>query len=207
MRLFYSPASPYARKVLVLAHEAGIASQLELERPGSGATSPVAPDSEVALRNPLGKIPCLVTDEGEALYDSRVICEYLDSRHGGHKLFPHDGPTRWLALRRQSLGDGICDASLLARYEMVLRPKDCLWQDWLDGQTAKVHRALDRLEAEASGFATLPDIGLIATAVALAYRDFRFADDAWRTSRPRLAAWYETFQERPSMQATVPPEG
>lgn len=207
MRLFYSPASPYARKVLVLAHEAGLIGSLELVRPGSGATSPVAPDGEVVEQNPLGKIPCLVTDEGEPLFDSRVIAEYLDSRHEGHKLFPHEGPTRWLALRRQALGDGICDASLLIRYETLLRPEDRYWKDWHDGQTAKVHRALDRLSAEVESFPVLPDIGTITVAVALAYRDFRFADDDWRPSRPKLALWYEAFARRPSMQATVPPEG
>lgn len=207
MRLIYSPASPYARKVLVLAHEAGVAGELELVRPASGATSPVAPDSEVAERNPLGKIPCLVTADGEPLYDSRVICEFLDGRHAGHKLFPHEGPTRWRALRRQALGDGICDASLLIRYETLLRPKDRYWKDWHDGQTAKVHRALDQLSAEAESFPALPDIGTIAVAVALAYRDFRFPEDEWRATRPKLALWYEEFAKRPSMQATVPPEG
>jgi glutathione S-transferase len=203
MRLHHSHRSPYARKVVVLAHETGLMAHLELV---TSSVSPIAMNDGVAADNPLGKIPCLVTDEGEPLYDSRVICEYLDSRHTGHKLFPHEGPARWVALRRQALADGICDASLLARYETVLRPKDREWQDWADGQTAKVRRCLDRLAAEAESFPALSDIGLIAIAVALGYRDFRFPEDDWRATRPKLAAWYETFAKRPSMQETMPPE-
>jgi len=201
MRLHFSPASPYARKVLVTAHEAGLQAHIETV---PASVSPVAIDTAVVADNPLGKIPCLVTDEGEPLYDSRVICAYLDSRHAGHKLFPHEGPTRWIALRREALADGICDASILCRYETVLRPADRQWQDWLDGQQQKIARALDRLEQEAPSFPVLPDIGQIAVAVALGYRDYRFADDDWRASRPKLAAWYATFAERPSMRATAP---
>ncbi len=202
MRLHHSQRSPYARKVVVLAHEAGITAQVELV---ASNASPIALNDGLIHDNPLGKIPCLVTSSGESIYDSRVICEYLDSRHAGHKLFPHEGPARWVALRRQALADGICDASLLARYETFLRPKDRQWDDWLNGQTQKVHRALDVLEQEVQSFAVLPDIGQIAIAVALGYRDFRFAEDDWRTARPKLAAWFETFGRRPSMQATQPP--
>ena len=201
MRLHFSPASPYARKVLVVAYEAGLEAHVETV---PASVSPVIVASDVVGDNPLGKIPCLITDEGEALYDSRVICEYLDSRHSGHKLYPHEGPARWIALRREALADGICDASILCRYETFLRPKDRQWQDWLDGQAQKVHRALDRLEEEVATFPILPDIGQIAVAVALSYRDFRFADDDWRAARPKLAAWHKSFAERPSMQATVP---
>lgn len=202
MRLHHSPRSPYARKVVVLAHEAGITAQVELVLSNA---SPITQNAALINDNPLGKIPCLVTASGEALYDSRVIAEYLDSLHAGHKLFPHEGPARWVALRRQALADGICDASLLARYETFLRPKDRQWEDWRSGQTQKVHRALDLLEHDVESFAVLPDIGQIATAVALGYRDFRFTADDWRTPRPKLAAWYQRFAERPSMQATRPP--
>lgn len=203
MRLHYSQASPYVRKVLVTAHETGLIAHIERV---PTTVSPVAEASAVTADNPLGKIPCLVTDEGEAFYDSRVICEYLDSRHTGHKLFPHEGPARWVALRRQTLADGMCDAAILHRYETFLRPEDRQWQDWLDGQKRKVERALDLLEHEAPSFPTLPDIGLVATAVALGYQDFRFPEDAWRATRPKLAHWYAGFAERPSMQATRPPE-
>jgi glutathione S-transferase len=201
MRLHYSPGSPYVRKVLVTAYEAGLEAHIETV---PASVSPVTVDTTVVADNPLGKIPCLVTDEGESLYDSRVIAAYLDSRHNGHKLFPHEGPTRWIALRREALADGICDASILCRNETVLRPKDRQWQDWLDGQRQKIERALDRLEQEVESFPVLPDIGQIAVAAALGYRDFRFPDEDWRKHRPKLAAWYATFAQRPSMQATVP---
>lgn len=201
MRLHYSPASPYARKVLVVAHETGLAAHVE---PVSRVVSPVTVESDVAADNPLGKVPCLVTDDGLVLYDSRVICDYLDSLHAGHKLYPHEGPARWLAMRREALGDGICDASLLHRYESVLRPADLQWADWLEGQDGKVRRALDQLEAEAESFPPLPDIGQIAIAAALGYRDYRFADNDWRDGRPKLASWFAEFSKRPSMQATAP---
>lgn len=202
MRLYHSHRSPYARKVVVVAHEAGLMAQLDLV---VTSVSPVTVNGELVADNPLGKLPCLVTGDGEPLYDSRVICEYLDSRHAGHKLFPHDGPARWLALRRQALADGICDASLLARYESVLRPQDRQWQDWIDGQDRKVAASLDQLEREVESFPTLPDIGTLAVAVALGYRDFRFPEDDWRATRPRLARWHDAFAERPSLLATRPP--
>ena len=198
MRLHFSPRSPYARKVVVVAHEAGLMAHLEIVETSA---SPVTVNHDLATQNPLGKLPCLVTEADGALYDSRVICQYLDSRHSGHKLVPHEGPARWLALRREALADGICDASLLARYETVLRPRDRQWQDWIDGQNRKVHRALDRLATEVDSFPSLPDIGQIAVAVALGYRDYH-----WRATRPTLAHWYEAFAQRPSMQATRPPE-
>jgi glutathione S-transferase len=203
MRLHFSPRSPYARKVVVVAHEAGLMAHIDIVETSA---SPVTVNHDLAAQNPLGKLPCLVTEEEGAIYDSRVICQYLDSRHSGHKLVPHEGPARWVALRREALADGICDASLLARYETVLRPRDRQWQDWIDGQNRKVHRALDRLSGEVESFPGLPDIGQIAIAVALGYRDYRFPEDDWRATRPKLAHWYETFAQRPSMQATRPPE-
>jgi glutathione S-transferase len=119
MRLHYSYASPYVRKVMAVAIETGQKEKLELT---ARKLTPVAPDADVNRDNPLGKVPCLVTDEGQALFDSRVICEYLDSLHGG-KMFPAAGPARWTALRRQGEGDGILDAGVLARYETILRPE------------------------------------------------------------------------------------
>jgi glutathione S-transferase len=112
MRLYHSQTSPYVRKVMVVAREAGIHDRIELI---AGSASPVGETAPVARDNPLGKLPCLLLQDGGVLYDSRVICEYLDSQHDGHKLFPAAGPARWEALRRQALGDGICDAALLRR--------------------------------------------------------------------------------------------
>jgi glutathione S-transferase len=201
MRLHTNPASPFGRKVKVAAHEAGLIGRIELQ---DRAVSPVSPDDAVVADNPLGKIPCLVADDGQALYDSRVICEYLDSLHDGPRLFPPLGPERWRALTLQALGDGIMDAAVAARYESVLRPGEYRWGSWIDGQKLKVARGLDRLEALADGFGEAVDIGAVAAACALGYLDFRFPEDRWRDGRPRLAAWFGRFDERPSMRATRP---
>ena len=202
MRLHHSYASPYVRKVMVVAIETGQQDELELT---ARKVSPVAPLAEVIRDNPLGKVPCLVTDDGQALFDSRVICEYLDSRHDRPKLFPA-GPARWTALRRQAQADGILDAGILARYETVLRPEERRWPDWIAGQKAKIARALDALEGEADSFGDTVDIGTIAVGCALGWLDFRYAADDWRAARPGLAAWFERFAGRPSMAGTTPRE-
>lgn len=203
MRLHSNPASPFGRKVKVLAMEAGLFDRLEIH---AVQTTAVGPDPSLVADNPLGKIPCLVLDDGTALYDSRVICEYLDSLHAGSRFFPTDGPARWTALRLQALADGIMDAALLARYEAVLRPEANRWPAWIDGQLDKAVRGLERLEeVELANFEDNVDIGAITVACALGYIDFRFPSLAWRDTRPGLTAWYERFALRPSMQATRPP--
>jgi glutathione S-transferase len=203
LKLHSNVASPFARKVRAVAIETGLAGRIEeLDR----RVTPVQPDPAIVRDNPLGKIPCLVTDEGVALYDSRVICEYLDGLHDGQRLFPPSGPARWTALRRQAQGDGIMDAGVLARYETFLRPEERRWPDWIQNQKEKFRRALDALEAEAEDFGETVDIGTIAIGCALGYLDFRYASESWRASRPKLAAWFERFAERPSMAATAPKE-
>ncbi|HSA82310.1 MAG TPA: glutathione S-transferase family protein [Geminicoccaceae bacterium] len=166
--------------------------------------SPIAPDAEVRRDNPLGKVPCLVTGDGTVLYDSRVVCEYLDGLHDGPRMFPAAGPARWIALRRQAEADGILDAAVGTRYETFLRPAERRWPDWIAGQKAKIKNALDALEAEAPGFGATVDIGTIAIACALGYLDFRYAADDWRAGRPRLVAWYDAFARRPSLAETAP---
>ena len=203
MKLHSNVASPFARKVRAVAIETGLAGRIEeFDR----RVTPVQPDPAIVRDNPLGKIPCLVTDEGVALYDSRVICEYLDGLHDGQRLFPPSGPARWTALRRQAQGDGIMDAGVLARYETFLRPEERRWPDWIQNQKEKFRRALDALEAEAEDFGETVDIGTIAIGCALGYLDFRYASESWRSGRPKLAAWFERFAERPSMAATAPKE-
>lgn len=202
MKLFYSPASPYVRKVLVVAALCGLRDRIEL-LPYAG--TPVSRDQGAASHNPLGKVPTLVTDDGQALYDSRVICEYLDAQAGG-KLFGA-GAARWPALVRQALGDGMLDAALLARYEGFLRPAELRWDAWTDGMMAKLAAGLDRLEATASELGDTPDIGSIAVGCALGYLDFRYADLDWRSAHPALAAWFARFSETPAMVATRPPPG
>jgi glutathione S-transferase len=202
MKLHTNPASPFGRKVKVLAIETGLFDRLDLH---NVQTSPVGADLGLVADNPLGKIPCLVLDDGSTLYDSRVICEYLDTLHGQPRLFPAEGAARWTALCRQALGDGIAEAALLARYESFLRPEEHRWLAWIDGQLDKVRRGLDRLESEAETLGARVDIGTIAIACALGYLDFRFGSLGWRASRPKLTAWFEQFAARDSMLRTLPP--
>ncbi len=197
MKIFFSPASPFVRKCMVSAAELG----LVIEKLPSAA-GPVVRDQTIIPRNPLGQVPTFIADDGTALYDSRVICEYLDAQAGGGKLFPAPGPDRWRALLEQSLGDGILGAALLARYEAVLRPDEKKWNDWTAGQMDKVRTALDQMEAWAPAFGSRLDIGTITTGCALGYLDFRFASFPWRDGRASLADWYATFAARPSMVAS-----
>ena len=201
MKLYAPAPSPYVRKVRVLARETGLATRIE-EIPA--AVSPIAPDERVTRANPLGKVPALILDDGTALYDSPVICEYLDGLHSGRRLFPPAGPARWTALRQQAEGDGLLDAAVLTRYELVLRPEPLRWPEWVAGQKAKVAGALDDLERNADSLAGELTIGGITIACALGYLDFRFADDAWRTGRPRLAAWFAEVSMRESLRTTMP---
>jgi len=200
MKLFYSPTSPYVRKVSVVAIELGLAEKIERV---TKVVSPVARDELVAASNPLGKVPTFVTDDGQALYDSRVICEYLDTL-GGNKLFPVSGAARWTALTRQSLGDGLLDAALLVRYEGFLRPEDKRWADWSQGQMTKVTASMVEIERQAASFGKGVDIGLISIGCALGYLDFRYADMKWRDTYKATAAWAADFNERSSMKTTVP---
>ena len=201
MKLYHSPASPFVRKALVAAHELGLADAIEIV---PVAMTPVKSVPALNDENPLGKIPALVLDDGTALYDSPVICEYLDTRHDGSRLFPAEGPERWTALRRQALADGLLDAAILCRYETFLRPEERQWTDWIEGQRSKFRRALDALEGEAEDFGDTVDIGTVSAGCAADYLDFRSLDDGWREGRPHLAAWLEGFAARPSMQATRP---
>ena len=201
MKLHYNQASPYARKVLVVAHETGQAGEIELM---ARAMTPVAPSDELNRDNPLGKIPCLITEAGDALYDSRVIAEFLDALSEGPRMFPVERPERWTALRHQALGDGILDAAVGTRYETVLRPEELRWDDWITNQKLKISRALDVLEGEAEGLGERVDIGTITIGCALGYLDFRYAQDDWRSARPDLTRWFEAFNQRPAMQATLP---
>lgn len=202
MKLRFAPTSPFVRKVMVSALETGLADRIE-KIPSS--VMPTKPNEEIARENPLVKVPALTTDDGVVLYDSPVICEYLDSLHGGATLFPVPGPQRWIALRQQALADGILEAGILARYES-LRPKELQWPDWTEAQMRKVHGAVSALEVEVGqGLLRGPlTIGQIAVGCALGYLDFRYASLEWRNSAPELGRWYADFAERPSMRQTVP---
>ncbi|MEZ5931192.1 MAG: glutathione S-transferase N-terminal domain-containing protein [Alphaproteobacteria bacterium] len=201
MKLHFAIASPYVRKVRAVAIELGLDGRIELLSRGM---TPISPEDELNADNPLGKIPCLVTDQGDALYDSRVIAAYLDDLAGGGRMIPSGGAERWTALRREALADGILDAAVGRRYETFLRPKERQWDQWIDGQRGKFIRGLDQFEREAADFGDTVDIGTIAAACVCGYMDFRYADENWRDGRPNLAAWFETFSKRPSIATTAP---
>jgi len=198
MRLRFSPASPYVRKVMVLAHEAGVSDALDLV-----STDVWGDKGAYRAVNPLGKVPALELDDGTVLFDSPVICEYLNKAHCKGLFLPPEGPERWAARRLEALADGILDASVLQLLESRRDPPQQS-EGWIDRQQATVDAALDSLEDDADMLDDRLTVGVIAAGCALGYRDFRFPDLDWREKHPRLAAWYARFSERPSMQATVP---
>jgi glutathione S-transferase len=197
MKLAYSPNSPYVRKCVVLAIQRGIEKQMELWTVGTT-------DPALLKVNPLSKVPTLVLDDGTALYDSPVICEYLDSVGDGPKMFPPVGPARWKALRQEALGDGILDATQPRRREIAL-PQDEGRQSYIALQQGKVKAALAVLEAEADSLGMLTTIGEITIACALGYMDFRYPNEPWRPGHPKLEAWYAKVAAMPAMTRTVPP--
>ncbi len=196
MKITASGASPYVRKAMACAIARGIDNQLE--KWAITTTDPILSDS-----NPLGKVPTLITDQGVALFDSPVICEYLDSIGSAPALFPAAGPARWTALRLQAIGDGILDASQPRRREIGL-PQDEGRTGYINLQRGKVVRAIEVLEKEAASLGALKSIGDIAVACALGYLDFRFANEPWRPGHPKLEAWYASVVGLPPMAKTVP---
>lgn len=200
MRLFASTTSPYARRVKVVLHETGQIGRVEVV-PATG--SPVAPGTLPLAQNPLGKVPVLERPDGPALYDSRVICRYLDDLAGAGLCPPK--PRLWDTLTLEATADGMLDAAVLVLYESRLRAPAFQDAAWREGQWIKIVRALDALEARWMAHLAAPlDIGQIALGCALGYLDFRFAEHGWRDGHPALAAWEARFAERPSMIATRP---
>jgi glutathione S-transferase len=201
MKLFHTPTSPFVRKVMVAAHELGLADRIETTflRP-----SPLATDATLSRENPLSKIPVLVTDDGMSLFDSRVICEYLDTLHAGEKLVPASGPERWRVLRMQALADGMLEAGIQVFYERAHRPKELQWQPWQDGQAAKAKQALDALEERVSELRGPRNLGQIAVACTLGWFEFREILPNVREKRAALFTWYDEVCERASMKATLP---
>jgi glutathione S-transferase len=199
MKLHWSPRSPFVRKVMIVAHERGLVDRLNCVRTVAAMTTPHA---ELMRDNPLSKIPTLVLDDGSALYDSPVICEYLDALDGKPQLFPIAGKPRLIALRRQALGDGFLDLMVSARNE---RLRDEPSEIHLKSAAVRSAAVLANLEREADALAASAfDIGHIAIGCALSYLDFRFADQDWRKGHARLAIWHAVFAARPSVQATRP---
>ncbi|TCZ56668.1 glutathione S-transferase N-terminal domain-containing protein [Roseicella aquatilis] len=197
MKLAYSPASPYVRKVLACAILRGLDERIELW------TVPTT-DPELATLNPLSKVPTLVTEAGTVLYDSPVICEYLDSLGSAPPLLPAPGPARWTAKRQEALADGILDATQPRRREVAL-PQDEGRRQYIALQQGKVARALEVLEAEAASLGALATIGEVALACALGYLDFRYPHEPWRPGHPTLEDWYARVSPLPAMARTAPP--
>jgi glutathione S-transferase len=201
MQLYYSPTSPFVRKCLVAAQELGLRARIEFL---PAAPHPVDRDRALIARNPLGKVPTLITDDGVSLYDSRVICDYLNSLGDGH-LVPAAGPLRWRVYRDQALALGMMEAAVLVRYETFARPEALRWKEWIDGQLDKVRCGLAEIEQTAGTLDQRVDVGTIAIACALGYLDFRFASLGWRNICPQTAAWLARFGVRASMVDTRPP--
>lgn len=203
MKLYYSPTSPYVRKVMVCAIERGLRDRLELEKTdGFGESHRPA--------NPLAKVPALEPDEGaHALFDSLVICDHLDRIGDAPRLIPSEGTERDRTLRLHAIGQGMTDAALLMQIQRVRNqrldqpiPDD--W--WIERQREAIRSSVDRLEQEIDELSQRFDLGAISVATALGYLDFRFADFGWRESAPKLAAWFKEVSTRPSMADTAPPE-
>lgn len=201
MKLYWSPRSPFVRKVMVCAHELGIAEHIE---PVYALVSMNQVNAEVMRVNPIGRIPALVTDKGTVLYDSHVICEYLDAEHGDSRLFGKNGPQRWDALRRLALGDGLLETLVLWRSESQ-RPAAQQSAQVISAFGQKTTSGLAAIEGDISAFERgQVDIGMIAIGCTLGYLDFRYPQLGWRTRCPRSAKWFESFNARPSMQQTMP---
>ena len=201
LKLHWSPKSPYVRKVLVCAHELGVLEQLELVR---SVAAMLQPNERLMLDNPLSKIPTLVLEDGATLFDSVVICEYLNERAGG-PLFPATGTDKWQALRWHAFGDGLLDALILWRNE---RERDTPLQVLVDAFDRKTRASLALLETEAAALERAPfAIGHVALGCTLGYLDYRFDAMGWRAIAPRLAQWHGQLMQRPSFRETEPVEG
>lgn len=185
-----SPASPFVRKIRLAANLLGLDGNIRNEE--ADVTSPA---DTVRKQNPLGKIPVLILEDGMALYDSRVILEYLDHLAGGGRIIPADPRARFAALRLQALCDGLLDAAILQIYETRWRKAEHHEPKWVAHQAEKVERALAALEADPPGLDPLPNVGQIALAAALGYLDLRFGGK-WRADRPRLVQWLDAFAAR-----------
>ena len=197
MKLRYSPTSPYVRKVTVTLHELGLDGQVELL-----PTNPWDLSSDLQRVNPLNKVPTLLLDDGSVLYDSPVVCEYLDAQARGG-LFPAP-PARWQVLRRQALADGVLDAAVAVFLETRRRADDERSAWWLEVQNLTLDRSLQAMAEDAAGFGEPITIDQVACGCALGYLDFRFPELDWRARHAALDDWYAGFGQRDSMRATVP---
>ncbi|TAK47569.1 MAG: glutathione S-transferase family protein [Xanthobacteraceae bacterium] len=205
MKLIWSPTSPFARKVRVAAYELGLHERLTLEalnvQPGK-----LNPEYATSV-NPLRKIPALILDDGEAIVDSLIICDYLDALAGGDRIIPAANPERARVLTAHSIANGVIDTLVQLRYETWLRPEELRWQVWSDDLWDRVVHGLSWLEQRAGAPRDRFDLAAITTACMLGYLDLRFAGAAWREKFPALAAFEAAVRDRPSLGNTAPPQG
>lgn len=203
MKLYSSQTSPFARKVRILLHETGQLDDVEIV---AATGTPLDPQTMPVAQNPLGKLPALERGDGPAIYDSRVICRFLDARIGG-RLYPL-GNRLWETLTLEATADGIMDAAILMVYETRIRPEGKRFPDWVEGQWQKIARSVAAVDRRWISHLNAPlDMGQVAMACALGYLDFRHADRNWRLGNDALADWFNVFSKRESFAATVPPSG
>jgi len=198
MKLYYSPPSPFSRKVRVAAAVLRLSEDMALT-----PVDTLDPADPLRDKNPLGKIPVLETNDGECIYDSAVIAAWLDEQAGGGGIIPRDPKARTRALVLEALADGLTDSAVLIVYESRYREPQERSAKWLAHQGGKIQRALAQLEQAPPALDGTPDIGQIALACALGYLDLRFSGE-WRAAHPRLVAWFDDFTQRvPAFAATA----
>jgi glutathione S-transferase len=202
MKLTFSPASPFARKVRIAAIELGLIDKIEFM---PTAVVPGQPNDEYSHINPLKKLPALILDNGDVIIDSYVIVEYLDELAGGGKLIPASGADRWKVKSDHSLLQGMLDSMLLCRYEKMVRPQALQWQVWSEDHWNRAWTGMARFEKQADTLSRPLDIVQIALTCVLGYADFRFAECGWRTAYPKLDAFHARMLSRPSVKISVPP--
>lgn len=202
MKLLYAPTSPFARKVRAAAIELGLSDRIQLEHV---QVAPGKPNRDYARsHNPLRKIPALVTPQGMTIFDSTVICEYLDALAGGGAIIPPAGDARWRVLTNHSVAQGICDAAVLVRYETWLRPEAYRWSEWTEDQSDRIVSGIAWFEQRPAELEGPLNLGHLALGCALGYIDFRYPEHDWKTGHPTLAAWFATLMQRPSFALTMP---
>jgi glutathione S-transferase len=201
MKLLSNPLSPYARKVRITAAMKGLESKIETV----GIDTNPLDNPQISTANPLAKVPALITEAGSVIFDSHIVCEYLDSLTPSPVLFPKSGQERWDALVLGSLADGILDAALLLVYEKRFRPENLWHAPWQQRQQGKIDRAVDHLESKPPTWGASPNYGHLTLACALGYLDFRH-EGKWRAGHPKLVAWLESFAKAvPAFEKTRPP--
>jgi glutathione S-transferase len=204
MKLTFSAASPFARKVRIAAIELGLIDKIGFM---PATVVPGTPNDDYSRIHPLKKLPVLILDNGDIIVDSYVIVEYLDELAGGGRLIPASGPMRWKVKTEHSLLQGMLDSMLLCRYETMVRPEPLRWKAWSDDHWNRAWLGMARFEQQGDLMSRPFDIGMIGLTCVLGYADFRFADCGWRKAYPKLDAFYQKMLQRPSVKVPVPPAG